>query len=175
MLGNFLGDLVHRREIPALDPIVQRGIHLHRAIDRFTDDHPIIRAAVRRIRPEHHKYAPVVVDIWYDFLLARHWQSVCPDESFPAFKRRAYALLNASFHQIPPRLHPRIRSMVAGDWLSTYATPLGMSDVFLRLEKRVSRPDHLHATMRTLDRELPHLDQEFPRFWTDLTVFVASR
>ena len=174
MLGNFLGDLIRPAELPTLDARVQDGVRLHRAIDHFTDQHPLVRAAVARIRPEHGKYAPVVVDVWYDFLLIRHWSLACDDESFSDFRARAYAQLRASLDQVPPRLRDRVRGMIRADWLAVYGTILGLSDTFQRLEKRTSRPELLHAVMRTLDRELPALDAEFPVFWGELVAFVGE-
>ena len=173
LLGNFLGDLIRPAELPTLDARVQEGVRLHRAIDRFTDHHPLVRTAVARIRSDHGKYAPVVVDVWFDFLLIRHWSVACPEEAFGAFRRRAYAQLRASLDQVPPRLRDRVRGMIRADWLAVYGTVLGLNDTFQRLEQRTSRPDLLHGVLRTLDRELPTLDAEFPAFWADLVVFVA--
>ena len=54
-------------------PNVQAGIHLHRAIDTFTDQHPTFRAHCKLLSPEHGHYARVIMDVVYDHLLAQHW------------------------------------------------------------------------------------------------------
>lgn len=174
MLGNFLGDLIRPKELPGLAPRVAEGVRLHRAIDSFTDTHPLVRRATHRIMPRHRKYSPVIVDIWYDYLLIGHWHEVSPEESFPRFRRRAYGLLDDHFHQIPPRLHERIRAMIAADWLRQYSHSAGLAGTFHRLAQRTSRPELLAGVEQTLDENLPILNEEFPLFWSDLTKFVRT-
>ena len=72
-IGNFVADFITNRQLPNFTEGVQRGIWLHRAIDAFTDSHPVVKQSTKRLHPFHHKYAPVIVDIYYDFLLAKNW------------------------------------------------------------------------------------------------------
>ena len=53
---------------------LQRGILLHRKIDTFTDAHPIFRQSKHRLVPTYNHYAGVLVDIYYDYFLAKHWK-----------------------------------------------------------------------------------------------------
>ena len=73
MLGNFLGDFVRKAQTDALPPKVKRGVELHRFIDTFTDNHEIPHKTKKRVREEFGKYAPVLVDIFYDHCLASAW------------------------------------------------------------------------------------------------------
>ena len=73
-IGNFLADFITNRQLPDFTEGVQRGIHLHRAIDAFTDAHPVVKQSTKRLHPFHHKYSPVIVDVYYDFLLAKNWE-----------------------------------------------------------------------------------------------------
>jgi acyl carrier protein phosphodiesterase len=72
-IGNFVADFITNRQLPDFSAAVQRGIHLHREIDAFTDAHPIVKQSTKRLHPFHHKYSPVIVDVYYDFLLAKNW------------------------------------------------------------------------------------------------------
>ena len=66
---------------------MQRGILLHRKIDTFTDAHPIFRQSKHRLVPTYNHYAGVLVDIYYDYFLAKHWKEysnyifrrICPN------------------------------------------------------------------------------------------------
>ena len=69
LAGNYLADLMHPKDVVELSPGVMRGIELHRFIDSYTDQHPEVRSCTRILHPVVHKYAPVVIDIYYDFLL----------------------------------------------------------------------------------------------------------
>ncbi len=84
LVGNFIGDLVRGNQFSTLDPAIQRGIMLHRAIDRFTDAHPVVRRSKQRAQAVTGRYASVVIDVFYDHFMARdrscHCQST-PDLS----------------------------------------------------------------------------------------------
>jgi len=73
-IGNFVADGIHGKpyEFP---PVVQKGIILHRAIDSYTDVHPIFRQGTRRLHPAYHHYAGVIMDIFYDHFLAKNWKN----------------------------------------------------------------------------------------------------
>lgn len=73
LVGNFIGDLVRGNQFSTLDPAIQRGILLHRAIDRFTDTHPVVRRSKQRAQTVTGRYASVVIDVFYDHFLARDW------------------------------------------------------------------------------------------------------
>jgi acyl carrier protein phosphodiesterase len=72
-IGNFVADFITNRQLPTFSAGVQRGIWLHREIDAFTDAHPIVKQSTKRLHPFHHKYSPVIVDVYYDYLLAKNW------------------------------------------------------------------------------------------------------
>ena len=57
LLGNFIGDFVKGHDWQHYPELVQRGILLHRAIDSYTDNHPIADRSVARIRPYARRYS----------------------------------------------------------------------------------------------------------------------
>jgi acyl carrier protein phosphodiesterase len=75
-IGNFVADFITNRQLPDFTEGVQRGIWLHREIDAFTDAHPVVKQSTKRLHPFHHKYSPVIVDVYYDFLLAKNWDKL---------------------------------------------------------------------------------------------------
>jgi acyl carrier protein phosphodiesterase len=44
--------------------------YLHRAIDTFTDAHPVLDK-VLKLHSRYHHYAGVIVDVFYDHFLAK--------------------------------------------------------------------------------------------------------
>ena len=63
MLGNFIADDISITETKSLDIEFMRGIHLHRKIDAFTDAHPSFLQSVELFKPNHGRYASVIVDL----------------------------------------------------------------------------------------------------------------
>ena len=73
LVGNFIRDSVRGNQFSILDPDIQRGILLHRAIDRFTNTHPVVRRSKQRAQVVTGRYASVVIDVFYDHFLACDW------------------------------------------------------------------------------------------------------
>lgn len=173
LLGNFLADFLRKSETDALPAALQPGVALHRMIDQYTDQHPLVLQGVRRMYPEHGKYASVVVDIFYDFFLYQNWESYTT-ESFPDFRRRVYGILSDQEPNIPVRLRRQIRNMVASDWLQVYTHRPGIEDTFRRIRRRVSRPEFLMNPLQSLEIHRKDLNEEFNEFFPDLVREVDS-
>lgn len=174
MVGNFMADFVPNRVVATLPEAVQRGIGMHRFIDRYTDNHPLVRQATRRLHARHHKYAPVLVDVYYDFLLAQNWSRFAqmPIEDFAS---RAYEVLLRHRHLMPPRLQERLDLMVADDWLRRYRTLEGMRHVFERMKRYVSRPEWLEGAVDSLIAQRALLEEEFLIFFSEVQKVLERR
>ena len=51
-IGNFVGDAVKGHAYKKFSPDFRKGILLHRAIDDYTDHHPLVREAIELSRGE---------------------------------------------------------------------------------------------------------------------------
>ncbi|MGH1432975.1 MAG: ACP phosphodiesterase [Lewinella sp.] len=167
MIGNFLGDFVKNKELPQFSEAVQQGIRLHRLIDTFTDAHPLVRQGTKRIHHRHGKYAGVVIDVLYDYVLANHWTKFGPG-SLEAFAQGAYRTLEKHLSIMPERLHSIVPRMIADDWLVRYGTLDGIAYTFSRIQKRVSRPEFLENILLTIKEEEAALTQEFTAFFPEI-------
>ncbi|MEK7257992.1 MAG: DUF479 domain-containing protein, partial [Bacteroidota bacterium] len=92
IVGNFLGDFLKNREVAALPETVRAGVILHRHIDTFTDRHPAVLQSVQRLRPVHGRYSPVLLDVFYDFILAKNWETYC-SQNLGDFAAEKYEIL----------------------------------------------------------------------------------
>ena len=73
VVGGVVGDWI-KGPLPAgLPEDLARGVALHRAIDTFAETHPAFCASRARMSAGRRRYAGVLVDIFYDHLLARDW------------------------------------------------------------------------------------------------------
>src|SRR6188768_77560 len=80
MVGNFIADFVKGRvALNQFEPAIIRGIELHRAIDEYTDNHPVVTISKNRLRPTYRHYSGVIVDVFYDHFLARNWNTYHSD------------------------------------------------------------------------------------------------
>ena len=77
-LGNFIADDVKGKDWQQYPEEIQNGILLHRAIDTFTDSHPIFRKHVTLLFPDYRHYSRVIVDMYFDHFLAVYWNRFHP-------------------------------------------------------------------------------------------------
>ncbi|GAB5550847.1 MAG: ACP phosphodiesterase [Saprospiraceae bacterium] len=167
LMGNFLTDYLTKKQAEALPLDWQVGVDLHRKIDQFTDRHPAVLEQVTRLRPYHARYAPVIVDIFYDYFLIKNWNHFTA-EPFSAFCENVYGILIRNLDQVPSPIQPRVQSMVKGSWLSSYGEKAGILYAIDRMSSRTSRPEWLANAAESFQNEYDSLDQSFMAFFPEL-------
>ena len=167
MIGNFIADSIRNKEVANFSEGIQQGILLHRKIDSFTDNHPIVRQATRRLYPHHHKYAPVVIDVFFDNLLANNWQ-LYASETLPDFAKRMYAILTKRQLDLPLKMQKYVPNMVANDWLQKYGTTDGLQYTFERMDKRTKFKSNFVNAVSHLQADYDLYEEEFNLFFPDV-------
>ncbi|MGD1903570.1 MAG: ACP phosphodiesterase [Geitlerinemataceae cyanobacterium] len=180
-LGNFLGDFVKGtldRQRDRYSAAVLEGIACHRAIDAFTDAHPVCRRSCARLDGSVRRVAGIAIDLAYDRLLVEHWARFT-DVPFSAFVGEAYALLDRNVTSLPPRLRAVLPSIVAQDWLGSYATWDGIELALRRVSRRFRRSPRLEGMLvgawPSLFAAREGLSADFLEFFPQAIAFVAAR
>ena len=174
LVGNFIADSVPGRQLESYPPAVQAGIRLHRAIDTYTDQHPVVRRSTQRLRAAGYgKYAGVISDMFLDHFLARHFADFAP-ESLPDFARRVYALLQARAAEMPPRVQQMLAYMVQHDWLLGYAETEGIRRALGGLSRRASAGSGMETAATELAANYEAYEADFREFFPLLQQHVAA-
>jgi len=71
IVGGVVGDWIKGLLPGALPADLAHGVALHRAIDSHAETHPAFQRSRNRVSPARRRYAGILVDIYYDHLLAR--------------------------------------------------------------------------------------------------------
>lgn len=172
-IGNFIADFISNKEVAAFSDNIQKGIKLHRAIDTFTDAHPVVKQSTRRLHPFHHKYAPVIVDVYYDFLLAKNWQKFAPPSvSIENFAENTYILLEKYCAIMPEKLQKRLPLMIADNFLIQYTSLEGLQNTFDRIGKYAAFQGNFGNASKHLNDFLTDFDNEFLVFFPELQQHV---
>ena len=108
LLGGLLGDFVKGRLDDRYTDTVRRGIALHRAIDSYTDAHPLHLESRNRIGRQRRRYAGIIIDVCYDHFLSRCWADYS-SESLGCFTERVYDVLRQHQESLPDRLRGQHR------------------------------------------------------------------
>lgn len=120
LTGGMLGDFVKGALGERYPHAVRAGILLHRAIDRYTDAHEIVVASRALVSPARRRFAGILVDVFYDHFLARHWERY-GEAGLEQFTAGVYAVLWPQRAGFPERLQRMLPWMRADDWLASYA------------------------------------------------------
>jgi len=167
LIGNFIADSIRNKDLPAYSPAIQQGVFLHRQIDSFTDNHPVVLQSTRRLYPHHAKYSPVVIDIFFDHLLAVNWQ-LYSEEPLRDFSARMYQILQERKQDLPFKLKKRVPAMIEADWLMQYGTERGLQYTFERMADRTRFPSNFENALTYLKRDFSLFMEEFNRFFPDV-------
>ncbi|HLD68758.1 MAG TPA: ACP phosphodiesterase [Pseudomonas sp.] len=172
LLGSLYGDFVKGPLAGAYPPAIEAAIRLHRRIDVFTDDHPLVRQAKARFPSARRRYAGIVLDIFFDHCLALGWTDYAA-EPLPAFTARVYQVL-AGEPELPPRLAQIAPLMAAQDWLGAYRDFAVLERVLQGMSRRLSRPEGLIGSMAELERLYEPLRDDFRAFYPELQAFARQ-
>ncbi len=173
VVGSFLGDFVRGKRYQTYDPAIARGILLHREIDRFTDAHPVFRQSKRRLVPQQGHYAGVVVDVFYDHLLARRWAHYSR-EPLPDFAQRMYAILREHHDQLPPLAQRMLSYMASQDWLANYVHPKAIARTLFGMQQRANFPNRMGQGAADLEDNKYLYAPEFQEFFSQLQQQVSD-
>jgi acyl carrier protein phosphodiesterase len=165
--GNLMGDFVKGRPEDTLDGGLLEGVRLHRRVDAFTDDHPAFERCRARVRPELRRFAGILVDVWWDHVLARDWDEYGP-EPLPRFARRVYADIALHRQALPPRMFRFVEYMVSTDLLVAYASPEGLARALYGMSQRMRRENPLAEGAAEFDRIAEGVAADFREFLPDL-------
>lgn len=181
MTGGVAADFVRNPDLHLLPADVFRGVMLHRLIDGFTDRHPTTLRSISRVSRTMGWFGGIVIDIYYDHILAREWARYSA-EPLAAFAARSYAVLEAGHAGLPLPDPARkfLRRFIDEDRLNRYATLDGIEDTLDRVSKVIAeriphRAMPLTLAMPILIEKDADIAADFHEFYPDLMAFAAEQ
>lgn len=149
MLGSLIGDFVRGHIDPALPPKVRAGVALHRAIDAYTDAHAEVAAARAWFEPPFRRYAGILLDMWFDHLLARQWSRFGEDD-LDAFSDRVRDLLAVNAEHVPERMRGFVAYLDANDLPAAYRDTAMIGNALRGMSRRLKRANPLDEALPVL-------------------------
>lgn len=142
IVGGVVGDWI-KGPLPGVLPAdLAKGVALHRAIDSFTESNPAFRRSRSRVSVDRRRYAGVLVDVFYDHVLARNW-TIVHHLPLDEYCEAVYRLIKDRLNELPISSHPALTLMAKEDWLTSYAQIEGIADVLARMSRRARQPNPL--------------------------------
>ena len=173
LVGNMIADFVKNRDVARLPESIQKGIKLHRAIDTFTDAHPLIHEAKAPFRPLVRLYSGAFVDVAFDYFLAndttensqREWQE---------HSREVYAVLRRYEEFLPEVFKKVLDKMQQDDWLYNYRNEWGIDYSFRNV---VNKAQFLDKTTNVFPAFLANKDflrEKYEIFFPEIKSFAQD-
>jgi len=168
MVGNFIGDFVKGRNLLGqFEPEIVRGIGLHRAIDDFTDHHPVVTESKRRLRPKYRHFAAVIVDVFYDHFLSRYWNNY-HTELLSNYSSKTYSTLEHHWEILPDGVRHMLPYMKKDNWLLNYGNLEGIGQALTGMSRRTRHESKMEQSITELEEYYDAFKNEFELFFPDL-------
>lgn len=173
-IGNFIADGIRGHDYEQFPIDVQKGILLHRAIDTFTDAHPVFRQSKHRLHEPYGHYSGVIMDIFYDHFLAKNW-AVYSDEKLEDYAESFYQSLRDNYDWLNPKTQAMMPSMIGRNWLASYATIEGIGMILFQMDHRTKNRVSMQNAVKELEQYYTEFESEFTAFFEELRAHVQQK
>jgi acyl carrier protein phosphodiesterase len=174
MIGNFIADHIRGNKYEHFSKEIQQGIFLHRAIDTFTDAHKVVRKSKRRLHPRYRHYDGVIIDIFYDYFLAKNWASYSeiPLETFTASINNLFDEIKL---ELPLKSQQFIKYMIEYNILFNYKYKDGIEKVLNGMNRRTKGKSQMNLAIEDLRNLEAELEEDFTLFFKDLIAHAHQK
>lgn len=172
--GNFIADYVKGSKYDHFPEDIQKGIQMHRFIDHFTDTHALVRSGIAPLRPVYGKYAGVVMDIFFDHLLAIQWDKYS-NQPLTEFVDEAHAAILHNLKYLPFDLKLFIPHFILFQRLKSYQHLSGIQVVLHKMAVRFNMPDRGDEGVEILVSRYNTYHEEFNAFFPELCYHVHEK
>lgn len=171
LIGNFIADHLRGNDFSAYPQEVVEGILLHRRIDSFTDQHEVFRRSKRIFYDGFEKYSGILVDIYFDHLLAKNFHHFS-DINLKNFSGRVYKVYKAHRFMLPTGSDRFLNYVLKNNIYEAYAQTEGIEKVLYHLSHRIGHGVQLDVSIVKFLEHESSLSNDFRLFFEEaLDVF----
>ena len=175
VVGNLLGDFARGVDANSLSAPVRAGLFNHRAVDRFTDSHPLVLEMKPCFSRARRRFAGIALDIYFDHLLLTHWQRFDErelDGVIAGFYERM-----ASGQALMPGADMRrvTQRMIDYDWFGSYRDIASVAESLDRVAQRIRFANDFDNAIDDLQRHHDVIRDGFFEFYPQLQQHVAEQ
>lgn len=172
-IGNFIADAIKGKQYRHLPLKIQKGIIHHRAIDTYTDQHPIVKRSKQRLNPKYRHFKGVIIDIFYDHFLAKNWCQYS-SISLEKFSQEHYQLLENNFDILPKKTQHLLPYMKEQNWLYNYRSVEGISQILWGMNKRTKGISQMDLAQEDLKNSYLEFEEDFTQFFKELMQYSEA-
>lgn len=163
-VGQIAGDFIKGRDLSAYPEFIEEGIQLHRSLDVWTDQQLIFRHSCARFPKARRRIAGILVDLLYDYTLARNWSSYCSIELLE-FADNLYRALERHQETLPTKMSYFINRAPIVGVFEGYADFSGMERAVNAIAGRMKDPSLFDGALDEMRSVFPQVDEDFAEFF----------
>jgi acyl carrier protein phosphodiesterase len=167
LIGNFIADHLRGNDFKAYPEKIIQGILLHRRIDTFTDVHPEFKKSKRLFYDGFEKYSGVLVDIYFDHLLAKNFE-IHSNVTLKEFSKNVYSVYSDHHLLIPKSSVRFLEYVLQNNVYSSYADIKGIEQVLNHLSHRIKHKSQLDESVKLFLKNQEALETNFANFFRDV-------
>lgn len=167
LAGQICGDFVRGNDLSRFPEGVEKGIRLHRYLDRFTDTHPTLVAQKHLLSVVPRRFAGILIDVLFDHFLAVNWHAVS-DVSLDRHADHVQGALQLHHQALPASLQRFMKVLHSERILQNNIQLAHIVHTLERIASRSSRFTPLALTHGQLEPLVIQLSEPFEQFYPAL-------
>lgn len=173
-VGNLMGDFIKGKQVNSLPEAVREGVKLHRAIDKFTDNHPAVFQLKTLLTPERKRFHGIISDIAFDHFLAKDWYKY-NEKPLNEFALKRYQTLKIHKQVMPVKMAVMVEKMILGDWLTQYKKPESICRAIDGVSRRIRFENKLQGAGLEVLSVYEQYQLVFEQFFPELIDFSSKQ
>lgn len=173
LTGNLMGDFAKGVDLNKLPIEIYKGIENHRLVDKFTDQHHLVRTLKTPLSAERKRFSFIISDVVFDHFLAIHWHKFS-DQNFDQFVQDSYSKLLQAQHHMPEQMQLVVQRMASQDWLSSYKSIDITGKAIDSLSNRIRFKNNLAGAIVEVKANYHEYEDVFLKFFPELQQHVIQ-
>lgn len=173
MTANLFGDFVKGRDYSKYSGEIQKGITLHRGIDYYIDTHPKVIELLHLLYPELPKVAGIAVDLYFDHLLSKRWNSFHAKE-LNDFLKGFYSNNNAFNHEYSSPFQHMMENLIRYNYMAQYSTEEGLEKMCKGVGNRITFNNELYKGKDVFLKYEQRIIEAFDGYMNDAIPYFES-
>jgi len=174
LTGNMISDFVKGKKKFDFSLTIQQGIALHRAIDQFTDFHPVTQEAKSYFKKDYRLYSGAFVDVVYDHFLANDKNEFANEKELDSFCQSTYINLQKNEAGLPEKFLQMLPYMKEQNWLFHYKRREGIEKSFGGLARRAVYLSESAIAFSIFNNHYQELENCYQLFFPELKKFSSQ-
>lgn len=173
LIGNFIADHIKMADTHHLPELIKKGVIIHRKIDSYTDSHPLFIQSKRFFYDGFERYSGVLVDIYYDYLLAKNFPQFS-NIALKEYTQSVYDILDRNTEYLPESSKGFLSYVKKNDTFFEYSKIEGIELVLKHLSYRINHGIFLNESLPLFLDNQEKIENDFLVFMNELITEIKK-